>query len=108
MRGITYAAGMLGTAALAAGMAGSMIAVSGGSPESPAVAPAHSASLTSYTTASGAVTETVSQVNRMTSARCYHEVRTEVRYYSHSRTKGWVRLAAPARTVTSTEHCYAA
>jgi len=106
MRGITYAAGMLGTAALAAGMAGGMIAVSGGSP---AAAPAHSAaSLTSYTTAGGAVTETVSQVNRMTSARCYHEVRTEVRYYSHSRTRGWVRLAAPARTVTSTEHCYAA
>jgi hypothetical protein len=82
---------IIASVAIAAASAGSAVAITGG-------APAH---------ASGTVTETVTQVNRMISDLCYQEVRTEVRYYSHSAGHGWRLLPAPAKTVSVSTHCYA-
>jgi hypothetical protein len=80
----------IGSAILAVGAIGSGITLAGGAAAS----------------ASGTTTETVTQVNTMTSAKCYREIRTEVRYYSHSAGHGWKRLPAPARTVSISTHCY--
>lgn len=91
-KALKIAGGMATTTILAGGMALGLVAAGGSTPQ------AH---------ASGAVTETVSQVNTMVSATCYREVRTEVRYYRHSAGHGWKRLPAPARTVAVSTHCYA-
>jgi hypothetical protein len=56
--------------------------------------------------ASGTTTETVTQQNVMISALCYRETRTEIQYYRHSAGHGWLRLAAPTRTITVSTHCY--
>lgn len=90
-KALKIAGGMITTAVLASGMALGLVAAGGSTPQ------AH---------ASGTTTETVAQVNTMISAKCYREVRTEVRYYSHHAGHGWVRLPAPARTVTISTHCY--
>jgi hypothetical protein len=82
--------GMAATTVLAGGMALGMVAAGGSTPQAQAA---------------GAVTETVSQVNKMVNAKCYDEVRTETRYYSHSSARGWVRLVKPAKTVATSRHC---
>ena len=88
---VKIAGGMLATSLTAGALAVGMLSTSGFT--------------SAHANASGAVTETVSQVNTMTSSKCYREVRTETRYYSHSSTKGWVRLPSPTRTVTVSTHC---
>lgn len=87
---IKIASGMLASTVLAGGMALGLAAAGGSTPQAQAT---------------GAITETVTQINTMTSAKCYRAVRTEMRYYSHSTKRGWVRLAGPQRTVTTSLHC---
>lgn len=118
IQGLKIAGGMLGTSVAATAIALSLTAMSGGFQAGLAAAnpinaagqvkgsPATPASFTSYMTPAGAVSETVSQVNRIINAKSYREVRREVVYYSHSKTRGWVKLPAPRVTTTVSTHTY--
>jgi hypothetical protein len=56
--------------------------------------------------AASSVKETISETQNFVSTNCYRTVKVETVYYTHSKTKGWVKEPTPKVTKTTSESCY--